>query len=157
MPVMVLAIVVAVVDQGIKNYVQAHMTLGMSIPVINGVFHITYILNPGAAFGLLEYQTKLFVAVAVIMLAALVYFYCHIAAGHWLLRFGAGLLAGGATGNVIDRVTTGYVVDFLDFRIWPVFNSADIAIVTGVGCLVYIMLFLPEMLPESPGRPEKEG
>ena len=158
MPVLLLAIIVAAVDQGIKYYVQSHMTLGMSVPVINGVFHLTYILNPGAAFGILEHQTKLFVAVAVSMLAAVVYFYLHIAAGHWLLRLGIGLLAGGAVGNVIDRVTTGYVVDFLDFRVWPVFNSADIAIVTGVGCLIYTTLFLPETLPGSnPGRPEKEG
>jgi len=157
-PVLLLAIAVAAIDQGIKYYVQSHMTLGMSIPVINSVFHITYILNPGAAFGMLEHQTKLFVVVAFILLASLVYFYRQIAAGHWLLRLGAGLLAGGAAGNVIDRVTTGYVVDFLDFRIWPVFNSADIAIVTGVSCLIYILLFLPEMLPGStPGRPKKEG
>lgn len=157
MTVLVLAVVVATIDQGIKYYVQSHMTLGMSIPVITGVFHITYILNPGAAFGILEYQTKFFVAIAVIMLAALVYFYRHIAAGHRLLRFGAGLLAGGAAGNVIDRVTTGYVVDFLDFRIWPVFNSADIAIVTGVGCIIFTMLFMPETMPGgNPDRPEEE-
>lgn len=144
MPVLILAVIVAVVDQGIKYYIQSHMTLGLSIPVVNQVFHITYILNPGAAFGLLEHQTKLFVAVAFGMLAALLYFYRHIAAGHWLLRLGTGLLAGGAIGNLIDRIKTGYVVDFLDFRIWPVFNSADIAIVTGVGCLIYSMLRYPE-------------
>ena len=158
MPVLILAIAVAAVDQGIKYYVQSHMTLGMSMPVINGVFHITYILNPGAAFGLLEYKTALFVAVAFGMLAPLLYFYRHIAAGHWLLRLGAaGLLAGGAIGNVIDRMTIGYVVDYLDFRIWPVFNLADITIVTGVGCLAYIMLFSPEMMPGgAPDRSEEE-
>lgn len=156
MPVLVLAVVVAVVDQVIKNYVQSHMALGTSMPIINGAFRITYILNPGAAFGLFEHQTKLFVVVAVGMLAALVYFYRYIAAGHWILRFGAGLLAGGAAGNVIDRVTTGYVVDFLDFRIWPVFNSADIAIVTGVGCIIYTMLFMPETMPGgNPDRSEE--
>ena len=90
MPVLVLAI--AIGDQGIKYYVQSHMTLGMSIPVIDGVFHITYILNPGAAFSILENQTTLLVAVAVIMLAALAYFYRHIAAGPWLLRLGEEFL-----------------------------------------------------------------
>lgn len=155
MPVLILAIAVAAVDQGIKYYVQSHMTLGMSIPVINGVFHITYILNPGAAFGLLEYKTALLVVVAFGLLAALLYYYRLIAAGHWLLRLGAGLLAGGATGNVIDRMTMGYVVDYLDFRIWPVFNSADITIVTGVGCLAYIMLFSPELMPG--GDPDRSG
>lgn len=158
MPVLVLAIAIAIVDQGIKYYIQSHMTLGMSIPVINGVFHITYILNPGAAFSILENQTTLLVAVAVSMLAALAYCYRYIAAGPWLLRLGVGLLAGGAIGNLIDRVTTGYVVDFLDFRIWPVFNTADVAIVTGVGCLMYTMLFLSEnLLAGKPGKPEKEG
>lgn len=128
------------------------------MPIINDVLHITYILNPGAAFGLLEYQTKLFVAVAVILLASLGYYHRWIAAGHWLLRLGVGLLAGGAFGNLIDRIKTGYVVDYLDFRVWPIFNSADIAIVTGVGCLIYILLFLPDTLPGSNlGRPEKEG
>lgn len=78
MPVLVLAIVIALVDQGIKYYVQSQMTLGMSIPVINGVFHITYILNSGAAFGILEHQTIVLVAVAVGMLAELVYLYGHI-------------------------------------------------------------------------------
>ncbi|TCL37193.1 signal peptidase II [Anaerospora hongkongensis] len=158
MPVLVLAIVSALIDQGIKYYVQSQMTLGMSIPVINGVFHITYILNPGAAFSILEHQTILLMAVTVGMLAALVYFYGHIAAGPWLMRLGAGLLAGGAIGNLIDRVKTGYVVDFLDFRIWPVFNSADVAIVTGVSLLMYTMLFFPETLPGgNPGRTEKES
>lgn len=156
--VLLLASVVAIIDQGIKNYIQSHMTLGMSIPVIDGVFHITYILNPGAAFGLLAHQTALFLVVALAIFAALAYFYRQISAGHWLLRLGTGLLAGGAAGNVIDRVKTGYVVDFLDFRIWPVFNSADVAIVTGVGCLMYIMLVLPEMLQgNNSGMPEKEG
>lgn len=155
---LVLAIAIVIIDQGIKYYVQSHMTLGMSIPVINGVFHITYILNPGAAFSILENQTTLLVAVTVGMLVALTYYYRHIAAGPWLLRLGVGLLVGGAIGNLIDRVTTGYVVDFLDLRIWPVFNFADVAIVTGVSCLMYTLLFLSENLSDDKsGKPEKEG
>jgi len=158
MPVLVLAIVIALVDQGIKYYVQSQMMLGMSIPVIKGFFHITYILNPGAAFSILEYQTILLIAITVSMLAALVYFYGLIAAGPVLMRLGAGLLAGGAIGNLIDRATTGYVVDFLDFRIWPIFNSADIAIVTGVGFLIYTILFFPEALPgKNPELPKEES
>ena len=137
-----LAAVVAIVDQGIKYYIQSYMVLGMSIPVITGAFHITYILNPGAAFGVLAYQTKLLVAVVIIMLVASLYYYRRIETGHWLLRLGVGLVTGGAAGNVIDRLKTGYVVDFLDFRIWPVFNFADITIVVGMGCLIYTMLRL---------------
>lgn len=118
------------------------MSLGMSIPVIADIFHITYILNPGAAFGILEHQTVIFVAIAIGMVVAVLYFYPRIPRGHYPLRMGIGLMVGGALGNVVDRVKTGYVIDFFDFRIWPVFNVADIAIVTGVGLIVYSLIYL---------------
>ena len=60
------------------------------------------------------------------------------------LKLGMGLLIGGAIGNLIDRLKTGYVVDFIDFRVWPVFNIADISIVVGVGIIIYFMVFFPE-------------
>lgn len=143
----VLSVIVAIVDQGIKYYIQSTMLLEESIPVINGVFHITYILNPGAAFGMLKHQTTLFLVVAIGLVVALGFYTRIIMAGHWGLRLGAGLLAGGAVSNAIDRAAAGHVVDFLDFRIWPVFNLADVAIVTGMGCLVYVVVFLPQTLP----------
>lgn len=142
MPIILLAVLVVVLDQAVKYYVASHMTLGMSIPVINNVFHLTYILNPGAAFSLLEHQTGFFVAVAAVMLAAVGYYYPRIPVQFLWLRIGISLLAGGAVGNVIDRIRTGYVVDFFDFRIWPVFNVADIAIVSGVGLIVFHMLYV---------------
>ena len=57
------------------------------------------------------------------------------------MRFGATAILSGAVANLIDRVQTGYVVDFFDFRIWPVFNIADIAIVLGMGFMIYAILF----------------
>ena len=60
------------------------------------------------------------------------------------LKLGMGLLIGGAIGNLIDRLKTGYVIDFIDFRVWPVFNIADISIVVGVGIIIYFMVFFPE-------------
>jgi signal peptidase II len=120
------------------------MLPGMSIPVVDNIFHVTYVLNPGAAFGILEHQTAFFVIVAVIMLIATVYFYRFIAVKHQVLRIGIALMAGGAVGNVIDRIKTGYVVDFFDFRIWPVFNIADIAIVTGVGFIIFYLLYFSQ-------------
>ena len=146
MPILLLAavpIAVIVIDQWSKKYIQAHMLPGMSLPVIDNVFHITYVLNPGAAFGILENQRMFFIAIALFMLALSGYFFYRVNENFRLMRLGICLLAGGAIGNVIDRVQTGYVVDFFDFRIWPVFNVADIAIVTGVGCVVYSLVFLP--------------
>jgi signal peptidase II len=143
-PILLLAFFVVVADQLTKAYIQDTMTLGMSIPVIKNIFHITYILNPGAAFGIMEHKTIFFVAIAIILLGAVFYIFPRIPREYLLLRFGIGLMSGGAVGNVIDRVRTGYVVDFFDFRIWPVFNIADIAIVAGVGCIIYTLLFSPK-------------
>lgn len=142
MPIIIIAILIIAVDQWSKYIVQANMTPGLSIPIIPNVFHITYILNPGAAFGILENQRIFFIAVAAIMLLAAIYFYPRIPAKCRMLRFGLSLLAGGASGNVIDRIKTGYVVDFFDFRIWPVFNIADIVIVCGVFLIIVAILRL---------------
>jgi signal peptidase II len=121
------------------------MVPGLSIPIIPNIFHITFVLNPGAAFGILEHQTAFLVVVAGIMVAAVLYFYPHIPhKDHYLLRLGIGLMMGGAIGNVIDRVKTGYVIDFFDFRIWPVFNIADMSIVIGVGCIILHMMNLSD-------------
>ncbi|MBP2663399.1 MAG: lspA [Firmicutes bacterium] len=138
-----IATTIILIDQCSKQYIQSQMLPGMSIPVVDGIFHITYVLNPGAAFGILENQRMLFIAIALVMLGLTVYFLKHIPEPFRLMRLGLSLLSGGAIGNVIDRVQTGYVVDFFDFRIWPVFNLADIAIVTGVGCVIYALVFMP--------------
>jgi len=135
-----LSALVVVVDQATKYWIQSRMETGESTPVIAGMFHITYILNSGAAFGILENKTWFFVCVALLLIAGMTYLYPRLPADKPILRMGAGLLTGGAVGNLIDRVRIGYVVDFFDFRIWPVFNVADICIVCGVACLIYVLL-----------------
>jgi len=149
MMVLLLTIVVLLIDLGIKYYVQSQMTLGVSIPIIEGAFHITYILNPGAAFGILAYQRTLLLIVAVGALAGLLYAYNYVFPEHLLVRVGTSLFSGGAIGNIIDRIQSGYVIDFLDFRVWPVFNSADIAIFSGMCCLIYVLLFTQEKQQNS--------
>ena len=149
MPILLLALGIVSVDQWSKYYLQSHLMPGMSVPVIENIFHITYVLNPGAAFGIFEHQTAFFVVVAISMLSAVLYFYPRIPVGYPLLRFGVGLMVGGAIGNVIDRIKTGYVVDFFDFRIWPVFNVADMAIVTGVCCIVFNIIYLSKIEDEK--------
>lgn len=138
MPIILLAVLVIAIDQCSKYYIQTHMAQGMSIPIIQNIFHITYILNPGAAFGLLKHQTFFLIGIAIVLVAAIIYFYRQIPANR-LLHCSLGLLMGGAVGNLIDRVELGYVVDFFDFRIWPVFNVADIAIVSGVAGIMLVI------------------
>jgi signal peptidase II len=132
-------IVTFLLDQASKAVVQLWMYQGESIPVVPHFFHLTYILNPGAAFGLMAYQTPLLVAVTVILLVGVAVGYRRICAGGPLLRYGLSLVVGGALGNLVDRLRYGHVVDFLDFRVWPVFNLADMAIVIGA-CLLTLEL-----------------
>lgn len=127
----ILTLILVIVDQLSKYYIRSNMVLGESIPVWEDIFHITYILNPGAAFGLMANQTLFFIVLALVIIGATIYFYPVIRRESRLMKFGIGLLLGGAIGNLIDRVHIGMVVDFFDFRIWPIFNIADVGIVCG--------------------------
>jgi len=149
-PVFLLAVIVIALDRLSKYYIETSMWPGMSIPIIKNVFHITYIMNPGAAFGILEYQTGFFIIVSVLMVAAAIWYVPRIPVRYRLLRYGIGLLTGGAIGNLFDRIRYGEVVDFLDFRIWPIFNIADIAIVCGVVCIIITYLYVMRKEEEKP-------
>jgi signal peptidase II len=117
------------------------MVLYESIPVIPNIFHLTYIENPGAAFGLLANQRIFFIVITIIILIAVIYFYRQLKPGQILLKIALGMVVGGAIGNLIDRLRIGMVTDFFDFRIWPVFNIADSAIVIGMIYISYQLLF----------------
>lgn len=132
-----IGILVFIIDQLVKHLVVSTMHLGQSLPVIKGIFHITYVLNPGAAFGMLEHQRWFFILVALAAVLLGAAFYKKLQQESFLMRSGAELLLGGAVGNLADRIQSGLVVDFLDFRIWPVFNIADIAICAGAGILIF--------------------
>ena len=143
MPVFVCAGII-LLDQLVKLYIQSTMLPGMSFPIIQDVFHITFVLNPGAAFGILANQQFFFIGIGIAILLAAVYYYSMLKKQDIWIRYGAALLLGGAVGNLIDRIRYGVGIDFFDFRIWPVFNVADIAIVVGVGCIIYALLFRGE-------------
>ena len=120
------------------------MFLGQSIPVLPQIFHLTYIQNPGAAFGILENQRYLFILIAAVLIVAVIYFYKKNIQLSKLFQVGIALLFGGAIGNMIDRIFIGRVIDYMDFRIWPVFNLADIAIVSGCAIIAFNLLFKTE-------------
>ena len=140
---------VVLLDQITKSVVQSTMTLHQSIPVIDGLFSLTYIRNPGAAFGLFaDSQNSLrilfFVIVSIIAILFLISLYSKIPHKNPIARLAIGMVMGGAIGNLIDRVRFGEVVDFLDFYVtthhWPVFNVADSCISTGVVLLMAYFL-----------------
>lgn len=130
------AILVTLLDQVTKWYVSSYMELGETIPVIPGIFHWTYIINPGAAFGILEYQHAFFLGIVVVLFVAYGWMRKRIPAKPVYFPAGIGLLLGGALGNAIDRVRIHGVVDFFDFRVWPIFNVADIGICLGVALVL---------------------
>ncbi len=134
-----LALAVIGVDHVTKTWVADHFLPGESRIVIPHVLYLTYVQNYHGAFGLFGTHPLLLTAAAS---AVLVGFYL------WYRREGAAttvhiafaLIFGGAVGNIVDRLRFGYVHDFIDFRVWPVFNIADSAITVGVSLLLLQML-----------------
>lgn len=136
-------------DQISKMYVSSVMSLHASHPVIDGFFNITYIRNPGAAFGFLANAAPMFRSLFLIIVSAaaivmIMYFLAKNKSAAMLLTFSLSLILSGAVGNLLDRIRFGSVVDFLDFYIasyhWPAFNVADSAISVGAVLLIVEML-----------------
>jgi len=146
------AIFVILFDQVSKLFIQYKMKIGESIPVIKGIFHITYIENPRTSFGLFEYNTLFFVIAVLISVILVILIYKKIIfKKDPFMYIPLTLVLGGAVGNLIDRLRIdGKVIDFIDFRIWPVFNFADSAIVCGMLILLIHLLF------RAPEREEEE-
>ncbi|MBN2078384.1 MAG: signal peptidase II [Spirochaetes bacterium] len=139
---------VAGLDQLSKWYIASTMSLHASYPVIDGFFNITYIRNPGAAFGFLANAAPLFrsgflIVVSAAAIVMILYYLAQNRSGGVLLTGALSLIMGGAAGNLIDRVRFGNVVDFLDVYAgawhWPAFNVADSAISIGAVLLVIEM------------------
>ena len=135
-----LSLLVLFLDRITKMAVVSKMTEGESIPVFENIFHLTYVLNPGAAFGLLPHNRTFFLVIGVVAVFAIWWMRRDILAEGWRVRSGTALFLGGTLGNLWDRIQTGLVIDFLDFRFWPVFNVADIAICVGVGLILWGMV-----------------
>jgi len=139
------AVAALALDQLTKAWVQASFRLYESRPVIEGWFHLTYVRNPGAAFGLFAdhgagFRTPFFLIVTLVALAAIGVAVARLAPDRRWTLGALGLVAGGALGNLVDRVRWGEVVDFLDVfwrsYHWPAFNLADSAITVGVAMLL---------------------
>jgi len=138
-------------DQVSKWWIITHFALYESEQVIPGFFNLTYLTNTGAAFGILAGQPALwrhafFIAVALAALLAVLLLYLRMRRVSFYYELSLALIAGGALGNLIDRLRFGSVVDFLDFYLrshhWPAFNVADSSITVGVTVfLVYSLFF----------------
>ncbi|MSR77258.1 MAG: signal peptidase II [Candidatus Omnitrophica bacterium] len=127
-------------DQFTKSLAVAYLESQPSIAILPGFFHFTLVYNKGIAFGLFHNHESLLLIAITASLFVLFLFSRHVMDLSLLTRWAFGLILGGALGNWIDRVHHGYVIDFLDFRVWPVFNVADTAISIGVGLYLLSLL-----------------
>lgn len=143
--ILMIAVLIGI-DQLSKLWVLGHLKGIGSISIIENVFHLTYVENRGAAFGMLQNNQIIFIIVA---LAASIFGLYYLNTNKNLNLLGKSsiiLIISGALGNLIDRVRLGFVVDYFDFRfIWEyVFNIADVFVVVGTIMLCIYILFFEE-------------
>lgn len=135
-----LAVIIFTLDQATKFLVVQNIPLYGSwsfSPALAKIFRFTYITNTGAAFGMFQQLGGLFMIVAIVVVAGIIIFHNHLPIGNFWVRVSLGLQLGGALGNLVDRITRGSVVDFVDIGFWPIFNLADLSILLGVTLLAY--------------------
>ena len=133
------ALLIVIFDQLTKFLIKQNFQLNQSIPIIKNILHLTYVTNTGSAFGLFKGFNLIFIFFSIIVIIAIFYYLRRIVNNEKLLQFSVGLLLGGTLGNLIDRLIYSFVVDFIDFRIWPVFNVADSAVTISVILLVILL------------------
>ena len=146
-----IAALIVIVDQATKAIVRRRFELHESVDVVPGFFSLTRVHNTGAAFGMLNdidfpFKSVVLVLVATAALAGVALYAAMLPPAQWMARIGLAFVLGGAAGNLIDRVTLGYVVDFFDvfWRGWHfwAFNVADAAITVGVSLMILDLLGL---------------
>ncbi len=139
-------LVTLVLDQATKFYIDSRFVLYESVTVLENFFHITYVRNKGAAFGILAdsaFRIPFLITVAILAAGGILWYLKSLRDDQKLLHFALSLVFSGAVGNLIDRIRLGEVIDFIDVHWyqhhWPAFNVADSAICVGVGLLLLDM------------------
>lgn len=155
----IVTLVTVVLDQATKLYVDANFALYESVPVIEEWFHLTYIRNKGAAFGIFSnsaVRIPFFITVTLIAMAVILFYLRRLHAGQRGTAWALSLIFAGALGNLIDRFRFGEVIDFLDVfwgrHHWPAFNVADSAICVGVALMIWTMWLEERRLKKTAGE-----
>ncbi len=139
MAYVLLALAIWVLDRLLKIWVVKSLPLWTSRPLLGNWLNLTHVRNTGAAFGLFSGKALPLAIVSIVLFVGLFLWrdlFSHL--GIWG-KLALALIAGGAFGNLYDRLVYGYVVDFIDFKVWPVFNLADCAVVIGAILLIVVM------------------
>jgi signal peptidase II len=164
-----LGVTILIIDQLTKWRIEATIPLYSSIahiPALYPYFQFTHVPNTGTLFGLFPNAKWIFTVLAVVVAAGLAVFNYRLPTQSLKLRLALGFLFGGAIGNLTDRIRIGHVTDFMNVNLrpllqplidipildWAIFNVADMAISTGIGIMLYIILFEPGLIEESGGH-----
>ncbi len=141
-----IVLLVIIIDQLAKFWITENLQLGQ-VSLDNRLFRIIHIQNTGAAFGIFKGHVPLFIIIDFIGIIVILYLVFFMRQrwpllGNLAVLSGIALILGGTIGNLIDRLRLGYVTDFIDFKVWPVFNAADASVTVGAIILVYCLLFM---------------
>lgn len=136
----IVSLFVFLADLAIKIFIDKAMVVNQSIPLVGNILSLTYVQNKGAAFGLFWGSTWILVIIGLVAILGILFFQKHISKKS-NLQIPLAFLLGGSLGNIFDRLFHSYVIDYIDFHFWPVFNLADIMINIGVFLIIlYIMV-----------------
>ncbi|MBU2102075.1 MAG: signal peptidase II [Candidatus Omnitrophota bacterium] len=139
------AALVFLADLALKNYLRVNYA-GESIPLVPNILHCTVVFNTGAAFGILQGKTTALAYTTIFFIILFLNFIKREGKGHLLFTIACGLIIGGALSNLFDRLVFGFVIDYIDIRVWPVFNLSDSCISVGAA-----LLFLDSFRSKKPG------
>ena len=144
---------IVLTDQITKHLVSSSLELNQTVHVFSGLLDLTYIHNYGAAFSILQNKQAFLITFTGIAMAAIIIYVLKERKKLSRTELAAlGLIVGGGLGNLTDRVLNGYVVDFLNMYILPVFNVADMAVCAGSALLVYSVVILEARLRKDPSH-----
>jgi signal peptidase II len=132
----ILALAVALIDQFLKYLVHRLMYVGQSVPLL-GVLKLTYVQNTGAAFSLFTGFLQYLIAIGVVVVLMVIYFHHKLPTRSYYIQTALIFILGGSLGNLADRISRAYVIDYIDLGFWPVFNFADIMINLGVLIIIF--------------------
>lgn len=154
--IVAIAVVIVALDQWTKSLVRANIPLGgtwlpESLQWLHPYARIVHWYNTGAAFGMFKDGSMVFTVLAFIVIGLILYYYPQVEQADWSLRIAMSMQLGGATGNLIDRLTIGHVTDFISIGNFPVFNVADASITIGAA-----VLFLGILIMEQKERKNKQ-
>ncbi|NLB89091.1 MAG: signal peptidase II [Syntrophomonadaceae bacterium] len=134
-------LILLVMDQASKIWIINNFEVGQSVYIIDNLFSLTLVHNVGAAFGILQGKSWLFIIAALLVVGFLSFYNLKYTPKAYI-QYACGIIAGGSIGNLIDRVLYGSVIDFFSVVWWPVFNIADMGIVCGsIVLLIYFLFF----------------